>query len=245
MVALQRCGRRKWWKEKLCRSWRVIRPRPSSCSRTDTTSCPRPHAGAYPSSGSWTGTSRPRTSSPRARTLDSGPGSRCCRCHRLKKRFWIRHRCRLWRRNDGRRRRSYDCSSIGRRGAKLDVLKSLTRGSIPAAGAAASTSRGTGSAATDGGRTLEIVLRGGIKNENQNERMRKERGGGSFPPPLSLARYSYRRPIPSVYVDGDSFGDTPMTFTPAPRAASIAKITSEYLTFGSPFTKMIFSGRPS
>ena len=44
---------------------------------------------------------------------------------------------------------------------------------------------------------------------------------------------------------GVSFGGTPMTFTPAPRATSIASITSAYFTSGSPFTKMIFSGRGS
>jgi len=44
---------------------------------------------------------------------------------------------------------------------------------------------------------------------------------------------------------GMSFGGTPMTFTPAPRAMSIASMTSAYFTFGSPLTKMIFSGRGS
>src|SRR5687768_11363833 len=42
-----------------------------------------------------------------------------------------------------------------------------------------------------------------------------------------------------------SFGVTPITFTPAPRDTSIAQITSEYLTVGCPFTKMILSGRGS
>ena len=44
---------------------------------------------------------------------------------------------------------------------------------------------------------------------------------------------------------GVSFGGTPMTFTPAPREASIACTTCPYFDFGSPFTKMIFSGRGS
>lgn len=44
---------------------------------------------------------------------------------------------------------------------------------------------------------------------------------------------------------GVSFGGTPMTFTPDPRDTSIACTTRSYFTFGSPFTKMIFSGRPS
>ena len=44
---------------------------------------------------------------------------------------------------------------------------------------------------------------------------------------------------------GVSFGGTPMTLTPEPRDTSIACTTWPYFTFGSPFTKMIFSGRPS
>ena len=247
MVTLEglRSGKRR--KEKLRRSRRVVRSRSTTGSGSDTAARPRPYAGTDTASGSRSGASWSRTASPRAGTLNSGAGSWRRWCNRLKERFWIRHRCWFWRRNNGRWRRSNDRRSIGRRCAKLYVLKSLTRRSIPAAGAAAATSGGTGSAPADCGLTLEIVLRRRIEHKNQNEHMRKERGSGSFPPPLSLARYSYRRPIPSFYVDGDgdSFGDTPMTFTPAPRATSIAKITSEYLTFGSPFTKMIFSGRPS
>jgi hypothetical protein len=42
-----------------------------------------------------------------------------------------------------------------------------------------------------------------------------------------------------------SFGVVAITLTPAPRATSIAIITSEYFTVGSPFTKMILSGRGS
>jgi hypothetical protein len=54
--------------------------------------------------------------------------------------------------------------------------------------------------------------------------MRKKRGGDTLPPPLSLARYAYRRPVAFSYWAGAgvSFGETPMTFTPAPRATSIA-----------------------
>ena len=44
---------------------------------------------------------------------------------------------------------------------------------------------------------------------------------------------------------GVSLGGIPMILTPAPRATSIAKMTSPYGTPGAPFTKMIFSGRGS
>jgi hypothetical protein len=60
-----------------------------------------------------------------------------------------------------------------------------------------------------------------IENQDDDERMHKKRGGDTFPPPLPLARYANWRPIALFYCVG-SFGDTPMTFTPAPRATSIA-----------------------
>ena len=50
---------------------------------------------------------------------------------------------------------------------------------------------------------------------------------------------------PAPVLPGVSLGGTPMTFTPAPRATSIASIMSAYFTPGTPFTKMIFSGRGS
>src|SRR3954471_5861471 len=60
--------------------------------------------------------------------------------------------------------------------------------------------------------------------------------------PFGTARASY---FAAGAPPGVSLGGTPMTLTPDPRAMSIASITSPYFTFGSPFTKMIFSGRGS
>ena len=134
MVSLQRSRRRKRWKEKLCRSRGIIRPWSPASTGTDAASCASPDAGANPASRSRPGASGPRTASPGAGTLNSGAGSRHRRCNRLKERFWIRHRCWFWRRNHGRWRRSNDRRSIGRRCAKLYVLKSLPRRSIRAAG---------------------------------------------------------------------------------------------------------------
>ena len=53
------------------------------------------------------------------------------------------------------------------------------------------------------------------------------------------------RPIDYFVEPGVSFGGTPMTFTPEPRAMSIAWTTRSYFTSGEPFTKMTFSGRGS
>ena len=56
---------------------------------------------------------------------------------------------------------------------------------------------------------------------------------------------SLQLPVPPAAGAAASFGGTPMTFTPDPRATSIAQITSWYLTVGHPLTKMILSGRGS
>jgi hypothetical protein len=127
-------------------------------------------------------------------------------------------------------------------------LQPLTGSALGASRASSATPCGTRSAATLSRLRLKSVLGRGKKNQKKNERMRKKRGGEFLPPPLSLYWNPDRRPVTLFYVAGAagvSFGDIPMTFTPAPRATSIAKITSEYFTFGSPFTKMIFSVRPS
>lgn len=133
-----------------------------------------------------------------------------------------RRRSRLRGSYDRNGRRSYNGRSIGRAGAELDVLKPLARCQIGASRASASAAGGAGTTTADCGFGFEIVSRCRIEYEEQDEGMSKKRGSGTLPPPLSLARYSDRRPIPSLYVDGWSFGDTPITFTPAPRATSIA-----------------------
>lgn len=59
------------------------------------------------------------------------------------------------------------------------------------------------------------------------------------------ARHYFAGAAAAPALPGTSFGGIPITFTPAPRATSIAKMTWEYFTPGEPFTKMIFSGRGS
>ena len=105
---------------------------------------------------------------------------------------------------------------------QLHVPEALARSEITRARAASAAACRSRSPATYRDLSLESVLSGGIKNQNENQQMSKKRGSGTLPPPLSLARYTDRRPISSIYVDGCSLGDTPMTFTPAPRATSIA-----------------------
>lgn len=178
--------------------------------------------------------------------MNGGTSDWSGRCNGLeKRRFLLRCRSWFWRRDNWSRWRCYESGSIRCWSLQRDVLQSLARSEITVARAAASATRGSSSTSTNSGLGFEIISCCGIDDQQQNERMSKKRGSGALPPPLSLARYADRRPIRSLYVDGCSFGDTPITFTPAPRATSIAKITSEYLTFGSPFTKMTFSGRPS
>jgi len=65
--------------------------------------------------------------------------------------------------------------------------------------------------------------------------------------PSAVLTIQWPGPASSVYcgVAPLSLGGTPMTFTPAWRAMSMAKITSWYFTFGSPLMKISLSGRGS
>ena len=117
-------------------------------------------------------------------------------------------------------------------------LKSLA----PAVASSTTAARGTRTSGPFSMLCLEITRRNRIQHREDDYGMDKKRGGDTLPPPLSLARNTDRRPILIGRYD-PSLGDMPITLTPAPRDTSIAKITSSYFTFGSPLTKMIFSGR--
>jgi hypothetical protein len=238
MKTLERRRSRQRRKKELSWRRRITLPRPAACSRTIAASGSRPDAGSNPAAAAWT-----RAGSSRCARAGTGAGrSRSYRGRRGRRRLdggrrrhsgcWLRRDDWFWRNNNTRGR-------IGGRSLELNELKSIAAGPAPAA------SRRTRTAATNRRRTLEIILRDRNENQENDERMHKERGGDTLPPPLSLAWYANRWPIGLSYWAGVSFGETPMTLTPAPRATSIAKITSEYLALGSPFTKMIFSGRGS
>src|SRR6185437_15918521 len=62
-------------------------------------------------------------------------------------------------------------------------------------------------------------------------------------PPYTRTRTARSAYFAGAAEPGVSFGGTPSTTTPAPRATSIASITSAYFTSGEPFTNMIFSFR--
>src|SRR5205814_9096320 len=80
-------------------------------------------------------------------------------------------------------------------------------------------------------------------DEKKDHRVHKQRRDDPFPISILPPRHLQPRKLSLFYFS--SFGVVAMIFTPAPRATSIAEITSEYLTAGSPLTKMIFSGRGS
>ena len=115
----------------------------------------------------------------------------------------------------------YYCGGCVRDRLELHVLQTLP--ARIATTSASSTARRAGTARTKGVLALEIVRRERIQNQQDDERMHKKRGGDTLPPPLPLApaRYADWRPIALFYCVA-SLGDTPMTFTPAPRATSIA-----------------------
>jgi hypothetical protein len=82
----------------------------------------------------------------------------------------------------------------------------------------------------------------GPKNEKKDQCVHEQRRNDPFPSFFLLLTLLESRVARGYFT---SFGVMPMTLTPAPRAASIALITSEYFTAGSPLTKMILSGRGS
>jgi hypothetical protein len=104
------------------------------------------------------------------------------------------------------------------RGLQPNELKSLT---AVCASPAATTSR-PGSATTLCMLALEVLRRRErVQNQEDDYRMHKKRGGDTLPPPLSSAWYADWRTIVRFYYVV-SFGDMPITLTPAPREISIA-----------------------
>jgi hypothetical protein len=82
----------------------------------------------------------------------------------------------------------------------------------------------------------------GPQNEKKDQCVQKQRRNDPFPSFFLLLPLREGGIARSYFT---SFGVAAITLTPAPRATSIAMITSEYFTAGSPFTKMILSGRGS
>ncbi len=106
--------------------------------------------------------------------------------------------------------------------------------------AAATASGGSRTAATSYIRTGEIRRPDDRrKNKKKDQCVHKKRRNDPFPSIFLSALFRERR-IARIYFT--SFGVMAITFTPDPRATSIALITSEYLTAGSPLMKMILSG---
>lgn len=92
--------------------------------------------------------------------------------------------------------------------------------------------KGSGHGATQGGTLDERPFTSTPENETPSE---------PSPEGVSQRCVRYFDAVPP----GVSFGGMPMTFTPDPRATSIASMMSEYFARGEPFTKITFSGRGS
>jgi len=122
---------------------------------------------------------------------------------------------------------------------ELDVLFART-GSVAAASAAAGGPGTTPAENVGPGKIIRSDDR--TDNEKKDQCVHQQRRNDPFPPFFFLSPLLERH-IPRDYFT--SFGVAAITLTPAPRAMSIAAITSEYLTAGSPLTKMILSGRGS
>jgi hypothetical protein len=199
MVSLQRRRRRKRRKKELSRSGRIVLRRSATGSRSRTTSCscscPRSDSTAC-AGASTAGSRAPRSESSACnrRTRRRGrPGNRRDRSGFCGLRFG---------RSDNGARRGNNCSRVRSRRLELDVLESLSRCDIARPGASTPSPCGARTPSAKCRVCPEAGSGCGVNDQKQNERMSKKRGSGSLPPPLSLARYSDRRPISSFYVDG-------------------------------------------
>ena len=201
VIASQRRRCRKRRKEKLSRSRRIVGTRSAASARSGTSSGSRPNSRSNSSAGTRTGAAGSRATGSSACALHCRSGRRRRRRDRLDDGlcYWwrrdLRLRDRRWRwRNRSRR--------IGCGRAKLDVLETLASRALTATRASATATRWSRAATADCGIRLEVVSGRWVEDQYKDKRMSKKRGSGALPPPLSLARYSDRRPIPSFYVDG-------------------------------------------
>ncbi len=217
MVPAKRCWCRQGRQEKLCRGRRIVGPRSS------------PSAGTVRAAGTGSNT-RADTS---AATRTCPRSARCARTRRSRsdcgrRGHWLSgnrflgNSDRRARRFNGNGWRSHNSRGIRNGRPESNILHPLPRAQIRSTIASASSTGRARPAGTNRRIALESAPRRRNKDQKNYERMRKKRGGDFLPPPLSLARYPDRRPVAFVYCDGGSFGDTPMTFTPAPRETSIA-----------------------
>ena len=230
-----RCGKRR--NEKIPQRRRIILARATSGPWPDAAAPPRSHTRSDPAAGA-----RSRSRSPRrARPCASRRSEQWIRCRgqggRDGRLWWLLHLGRLHRWN--RRRHFRSCRRTGPHSDELQPI--LARGRRGRA--ATSAARGAGPSSAYGRLVPEVGDDNGRNDEKKDHRVDENRRGDPFPPLFLPERQPDRRAITSSYFT--SLGGTPITLTPAPRATSIAWITSEYLTFSSPLTKMTFSGRGS
>src|SRR6266852_1671012 len=180
----------------------------------------------------------------RARIATAFAGVRC-RDRRTHRRRWNVRRFHLWRRiwrfhrrYSERFRLRHRCR-IRSHAHEFQVLFPGAR----AVDSAASTARRPRTAPTK--HRIMSEIRGsddGRQNEKKDHCVYEQRRNDPFPLFFLLLPLLEGRVKRSYFT---SLGVMPITFTPEPRATSIAQITSEYFTAGSPLTKMILSGRGS
>jgi hypothetical protein len=204
-------------KKNLPRRRRIIFSRSPSGPRSDRAAAPRSDSTADPAA-------RPRS---RSRTADNS----CCSDGDSRFDHSVRRRNRLGsyeRRHDRLRRRRLDGRDDWRRhrerrriGANAHELQTLVRPSVSASSA---TSRSLSPSAEH----ILTVKRRSRKHRRQkkkkDQRVHKDRRDDPFPIFPLFLRQPGGRAITGGYCT--SFGGTPMMIAPAPRATSIAHITS-------------------
>jgi hypothetical protein len=214
MISLdaRRCGKRR--KKELRGRGRIISRGSAASARPAVASGSWPDPRTRPTSASGTSARGARVSAPACSGDYCSHTGRSCR-GRLRS-CRDRRSDRLWRR-DNDLWRNYSRRRISDGLLDSDEVQAL----FPSLTAASTTpTRRTGATSALRVLPLEIVRGERIKNQEDDYRMHKKRGGDTLPPPLSSTWYADWRPIANAYFC--SFGDTPITLTPDPRATSIA-----------------------
>jgi hypothetical protein len=237
MIWLDSIWRGKWRNKKISECRRIIFSRSPARPGADVAPAPRADARSDAATSA-------RTCARRTRAATAFPGAR--RCHRRTyRRRWHDRRFHLWHRiwrlhrRHSERFRLWHHRRIRSHAHELQVLFPGAR----TIHSAAPTASGPWTAAAEH-RVMSEIRRcdDGRQDEKKDHCVYEQRRNDPFPLfflLLTLLEGWIKR---SYFT---SFGVAAITLTPEPRATSIAAITSEYFTAGSPFTKMILSGRGS
>jgi len=235
MVRLDSVRRGKRRNEKISKRGRIILTGTTARAGADAASAAGSLARSHSSTRAWPRTRGARLASAALRSTRRD--RRWRRRRRNHRRFHLRLGIRWF---DRRNRERFRLRHHGRIRSHAHELKMLLA-RASAARPTAATARRSRSAAAHRRIMREIRRSDDWSQDKKKDQCVHEQRRNDPSPILFLLELLPESRITRSYFT--SFGVEAITLTPAPRAASIAAITSEYFTVGSPLTKMILSGR--